>query len=242
MKKILLLSIFMFSLTLIWAQEESRNYRIPLIGEVAPSFTAESTTGVLNFPEDFGRKWKILLSHPQDFTAVCSSEILELAHLQEEFDKIDTRLAVLSTDPLDLHFQWKKALEEVEFKGKSPVKIEFPLIDDENLSVSKKYGMINYGSNSTRDVRGVYILDPDNTIQAIYFYPENVGRSTTELLRAVTALQTAVKYSVRTPADWQRGDDVFLPYMPDKSDSKAAGDAKNVNALTWFMLYRKLDQ
>ena len=90
MKKILLIIVFALSLTQIFAQnaskssdsKEDRNFRIPLIGEKAPSFTAETTTGTLNFPSDYGKKWKILFSHPQDFTPVCSTEILELAHLQ----------------------------------------------------------------------------------------------------------------------------------------------------------------
>ena len=41
-----------------------RNFRIPLIGEQAPSFTAESTTGTINFPADFGNNWKIILKSP----------------------------------------------------------------------------------------------------------------------------------------------------------------------------------
>lgn len=57
------------------------NSKIPLIGSKAPSFTAQSTSGELKFPNDFGKSWKILFSHPQDFTPVCSSELLELAHL-----------------------------------------------------------------------------------------------------------------------------------------------------------------
>ena len=62
---------------------ENRNFRIPLIGENAPSFTAESTAGLINFPFDFGRDWKMILSHPMDFTPVCSTEIIELARLQD---------------------------------------------------------------------------------------------------------------------------------------------------------------
>jgi peroxiredoxin 2/4 len=48
-KTILILSIVCLFLTQAWAQEKSRaNY--PMLGDDAPSFTAESTTGTLNFP------------------------------------------------------------------------------------------------------------------------------------------------------------------------------------------------
>src|SRR5450759_3411711 len=124
MKKILLFIVTVLSVTQIWSQEasvssqqketkEDRNFRIPLIGESAPSFTAESTNGTINFPDDFGKRWKILFSHPQDFTPVCSTEILELARLQEEFDKLGAKLIVVSTDALETHVQWKKSLESL---------------------------------------------------------------------------------------------------------------------------------
>lgn len=230
-----------FSLSQVWAQEkeQERNYRIPLIGEEAPSFTAESTTGVINFPADYGRNWKILFSHPQDFTPVCSTEILELANLQNEFDKLNVKLVVLSSDPLSTHVQWKKALEEIQFKGRTPVKIKFPLVDDENLTVSKMYGMIHSKSNTTKDVRGVFIIDPNDIVQAIYFYPENVGRSTEELIRTVTALKTSSKEKVLTPADWKAGNDVLYPYLP-KGDNKKSGNLDDYYNVTWFMTYKKL--
>lgn len=241
MKKVFLFATLVFAVTQLLAktEEENRNFRIPLIGEKAPSFTAESTAGTINFPSDYGRSWKILFSHPQDFTPVCSSEILELANLQNEFDKLGAKLVVLSTDPLATHVQWKKALEELEFKGRTPVKIKFPLVDDEHLSVSKMYGMIHSASNTTKSVRGVFILDPNNVVQAIYFYPDNVGRSTEELVRTVAALKTASKENVLTPADWKAGNDVLLPYLPKTDDKKATENKDNFYNLSWFMIYKK---
>ena len=111
MRKLFLFLLVVFTVTQLWAQEkkEDRNFRIPLIGEKAPSFTAQATTGVVNFPSDYGRNWKILFSHPQDFTPVCSSEILELANLQSEFEKMGVKIVVLSADPLSTHNDWKKA-------------------------------------------------------------------------------------------------------------------------------------
>src|SRR5512139_2747834 len=84
----------------------SRNFRIPLIGEKAPSFTSESTEGTINFPFDFGRNWKVILSHPMDFTPVCSTELIELANLQNEFETLGVKLLTVSTDPIDTHKQW----------------------------------------------------------------------------------------------------------------------------------------
>jgi peroxiredoxin 2/4 len=245
MKKSFFTVVLAFSMAQLWSQvqveksSEDRNFRIPLIGENAPSFTAETTNGVLNFPADYGRSWKILFSHPQDFTPVCSTEILELAYLQDEFDKLGVKLAVVSTDPLSEHLQWKKALESLNLNNRGTVKIKFPIVDDENIAVSKVYGMIHPETNSTKSVRGVFIISPDNIIQAIYFYPMTVGRSTDELLRMVTALKTTSESKVLTPVNWKAGNDVLVPYIPGKDISMSNKIPEGYYSPAWYMLFKK---
>jgi len=250
MKKLLLILFVAASCVTLWSQKidksskaasanEDRNFRIPLIGEKAPSFTAESTNGTINFPEDFGHKWKILFSHPKDFTPVCSTEILELAHLQDQFNQMGVKLVVVSTDRLETHVQWKKALEMVKLDNRDLVKIKFPLIDDENIAVAKMYGMIHPETNSTRSVRGVFIIDPDNIIQAIYFYPMNIGRSTDELLRMVAALQLSSKDKVLTPVNWKEGKDVLVKTPPKTVGNSQASEMAGYYNPAWFLWYKK---
>jgi len=246
--RLLLFSLLMLGTSELWSQEKSLA-NIPMIGDDAPSFTAETTSGTLNFPDDYGRKWKIIFSHPRDFTPVCSSEILTLAHMQDEFDNLNVKLVVVSTDTLSKHFMWKKALEEMAYKGKDPVKINFPLVDDNRLIVSKEYGMLHLPSSTTKDVRGVFIINPQNKIEAIYFYPMNIGRNMEEIKRTVIALQTAGKGKDRvlTPANWQLGDDVMVPQFPytekqirDNPDLKY--NFYNVGSFMWFKKAGALSQ
>jgi peroxiredoxin (alkyl hydroperoxide reductase subunit C) len=258
MKKILFLVIIALSMTQIFAQtssksskseaKEDRNFRIPLIGEQAPSFTAETTNGTLNFPSDFGKSWKILFSHPQDFTPVCTTEILELAHLQGELDKLGVKIAIISTDPVETHVQWKKSMESLDLNNNGTVKIKFPLIGDDDLKVAKLYGMIHPESNTTRSVRGVFIIDPDNVIQVIYFYPTNVGRNTDEILRTVAALETSAKQStaaskVLTPVNWNPGKDLLVSIPPKAQESKASTDVpQGYYSPAWYLWFKKASQ
>jgi peroxiredoxin (alkyl hydroperoxide reductase subunit C) len=245
MKKLLLFFVLAFSVTSLWSQnqaakpKEDRNFRIPLIGEAAPSFTAESTNGTINFPSEFGRKWKLLFSHPQDFTPVCTTEILELAYLQEEFDKLGVKIVVVSTDPLDIHNQWKKSMESLNLNNRGPAKIKFPLVDDQNLAVSKKYGMIHATTNSTKSVRGVFVVDPDNVIQAIYFYPMSVGRNTDELLRVVSALQATTADKFMTPVNWKVGGDLLVPIPPKTDANSTAAVPAGFYSPVWYLWYKK---
>jgi peroxiredoxin 2/4 len=217
----------------------NRNFRIPLIGEHAPSFTALSTEGTINFPLDFGSNWKVILSHPMDFTPVCSTELIELANLQDEFEKLGVKTVVVSTDPIDVHKQWKKVLELIDYKEYPRQKINFPILDDSNLVIAKLYGMIHLESDKNRDVRGVFIIDPDNIIRAEFFYPMEVGRNMNELLRTVIALQTTIRNNVMTPANWKIGNDVLVPF-PLKSDMSVMNkDSGEYYQLSWFMIFKK---
>ncbi len=190
-----LFSVLIFSATGLWSQENSDS-RIPLIGSQAPSFTAKTTNGELTFPGDYSSKWKILFSHPKDFTPVCSSEFLELAQRQDEFAKLDVKIVVLSTDTLYQHTSWVLTLDTLNYKGRAPQVIKFPLVDDNTKYVSKLYGMLHNPYSTTKDVRGVFIIDPKNKIRAIFFYPSEVGRNLDEIERTIMALQMSDKEHV----------------------------------------------
>jgi len=225
---------------LLRAQDNSKS-KIPLIGDDAPSFIAETTNGEINFPSDYGRSWKIIFSHPRDFTPVCSSEILELAQMQDQFDKIGTKIVVVSTDELEKHKLWKSQLEELSYKDRTPVKIKFPLIEDNKMAVSRMYGMLHEPVSNSKDVRGVFIIDPQNKISAIFFYPMNIGRNMEEIKRTVVALQTSGKGKDRllTPANWTVGQDLMVPQFPYTSkqldaDPTLKDKYYNVGSFMWF--------
>ncbi len=223
--------------------QEAVNSRIPLIGEPAPKFTAESTQGQITFPDDNNTKWTVLFSHPADFTAVCSTELLELAALQDEFEKLNARIMVISTDAVSSHIEWVRSLESANYKGRQPVKIRFPLISDKDLEISRKYGMIHSYASTTKDVRGVFIISPDDRIQGIYFYPMNVGRNLDEIVRTLTAMEHAGKDNVLIPANWQPGGDVMLPSpkTTSEADALARKNAPDLYSVNWYMWFKKAE-
>lgn len=243
MKKLIFISsILFFSVTQLWAQEKNP-VNFPMLGDNAPSFTAESTTGTLNFPEDYNFKWKILFSHPADFTPVCTSEILELAAAQKDFEKLGTSLVVVSVDKLENHVAWAKNMETIRYKNREPVKIGFPLVSDPNLQIAKEYGMIHPNTSTTKDVRGVFIIDPENKIRAMFFYPMSIGRNLGEIERTLVALQTADKQQVLIPANWQPGGDVLIPYLNSTTEAEkvALNEDPGYYQLAWYFRFKKAD-
>jgi peroxiredoxin (alkyl hydroperoxide reductase subunit C) len=215
---------------------------LPLLGETAPSFTAASTNGTIHFPKDYVDGWKIIFCHPADFTPVCSSELLDLSALQDDFTKMHVDIIVVSTDNLEKHKQWVKSLESLNYKNRPSIKINFPLVADEDHSIAKKYGMIHPGNNTTKDVRGVFIIDPQDKIRAMFYYPMKIGRNMEEIKRTVLALETADNNEVLTPAGWQQGDDVLLPYTKYTSDQQdlVKKEDPNVYMVSWYMWLKKM--
>jgi peroxiredoxin (alkyl hydroperoxide reductase subunit C) len=228
--------------TIAWPQANTVS-RIPLIGEDAPAFTAQTTKGVLHFPSDYGKKWKILLSHPADFTPVCTSEILELALVQQQFKDLNAELAVLSTDDISLHKSWEQSMNELLRSENQSARLDFPLIDDSNTEISRKYGMLSPSIDMRHTVRGVFIIDPDNKIESVLFYPSNVGRNLEELQRTLVALQTAKEHAVLTPVNWKPGDDVLLPYpYPYNYYDSIKNGNESYRNLSWYMLFKKMPE
>jgi peroxiredoxin 2/4 len=239
-----IIAVSVFFVVQAWSQE-STDTKVPMIGDKAPAFTAESTQGTIEFPTDFNRKWKILFCHPADFTPVCSSELLELGSMQSDFEKLGVQLVVLSTDRLDTHEQWVKSLETIKYHGNDPVNINFPLVEDRTHAIARQYGMIQPNNNSSKDVRGLYFIGPDNTIRAMLFYPMQIGRNMDEIKRMLIAMQTADSHQVLTPADWQPGGDVLVPFSENTSATSSDPALKNdpdVYQLTWYMTFRKMEK
>jgi peroxiredoxin (alkyl hydroperoxide reductase subunit C) len=241
MKSSLIISTFILLLTWQGFTQDNKDIRIPLLGEISPRFTASSTLGKINFPDDYFGKWKILFSHPADFTPVCTSEIIELTNLQQDFKDLNTAILVISTDGLNSHIEWVKSIESLEYKDHKNIKVEFPLVSDVGLEISKKFGMLHPYSNTTKDVRGVFIIDPENKIQATFFYPATVGRNMEEIKRTLIALQTHDKDYCLTPANWRPGDDVLIPSPASSDDAQKLRKKNdpNLKEIAWYMWLKK---
>lgn len=208
-------------------------HRLPLIGDVAPEFTASTTNGKITFPDDFAGHWIVFFSHPADFTPVCTTEFVAFQNNLKEFEKINTVLLGLSIGGLSSHLAWFDAISKMP----NGTTITFPLIDDLNMKIAKLYGMLQPGVSDTHAVRAVFIIDPNGIVRTVLYYPAVLGRNMSEIWRILVGLQTADAFGVAIPANWTPGDDVMKP-APANADAMREKDPKN----PWFMNYKKLDK
>jgi len=194
----------------------SETVSLPRIGDPAPDFQAVTT-----FSSNFGftvwqeQDWVVLFSHPADFTPVCTTELVEFARRNEEFRKRGVKLLGISVDSIHSHLAW---LENI--KQKMGVTIPYPMVADVDMRIAHLYGMIHPGASTTATVRALFIIDPKRVIRALIYYPMNAGRNVDEVLRLVTALQTAEKFSCATPVNWKEGEKVVV--SPPKTVEEVA--------------------
>ena len=184
------------------------------LGDIAPDFEAETTEGKIKFHEYIDGSWAVFVSHPKDFTPVCTTELGSMAKLKHEFDKRGVKLIGISVDSVEDHQRWKNDIKDV-----TGAQVNYPMIGDSNLTVAKLYGMIHPNASGdakgrtaadNQTVRNVLIIGPDKKIKLILTYPMSTGRNFHEILRVIDSLQLTATKSVATPADWKQGEDVII--------------------------------
>ncbi len=175
------------------------------LGDIAPNFKAKTSAGEIDFYDYLGDSWGVLFSHPADYTPVCTTELGRTASLKSEFDKRNVKVIALSVDSVESHKGWISDINETQ-----NTEVNFPIIADEDKTISEAYGMLHPNASATLTVRSLFIIAPDKTVKLMITYPASTGRNFQEVLRVIDSLQLTAYHSVATPADWKDGEDVVV--------------------------------
>lgn len=207
---------------------------LPRIGDPAPSFEAATTHGTLKL-EDYKGKWLVIFSHPADFTPVCTTEFIAFQEIYPTLKQMNTELLGLSIDSVHSHIAWVRNIEE-----RFNVKIEFPVIADLKMEVATKYGMLMPESNNTATSRAVFIIDDQQVVRAIIYYPLTTGRNMQEILRVIKAMHTTDKHGIATPANWNEGDKVIVPPPGTQQMAEERLKEDNIECVDWYFCKKDL--
>ena len=184
------------------------------INDTAPDFTANTSSGSVNFHEWIGDGWAMLFSHPKDFTPVCATELGHVASVKGEFEKRGCKVIGLSVDKVEDHQRWASDIEDL-----AGTPLNFPIIADHDLNVAKMYDMLPASEGDSSEgrtaannatVRSVFLIGPDKKIKMSLTYPMSTGRNFDELLRVIDSCQLTANHKVATPANWTKGQDVII--------------------------------
>lgn len=242
LKKVFLSSIF---LGIFFSIVNSKKKKLPpMLGEKAPAFRAKSTKGYINFPYDYKKSWTVFFSHPGDFTPVCTTEFMTFEAMSDEFTQINTKLLGLSVDSINSHLAWIKDIKKnIDYNGMNEIDVDFPVINDIEGKIARKYGMIQPKIDAKKTIRAVYVIDPQSIIRAIFYYPQTTGRNIEEIKRVIVALQAADKFNIMTPCNWEAGDEVIIPPPANKKEAiERLENMDTIKCYDWFLCFKKLPE
>jgi peroxiredoxin (alkyl hydroperoxide reductase subunit C) len=210
---------------------------LPQLGAKAPDFSAETTLGTMKL-SDLRGKWIVLFSHPSSFTPVCTTEFIAFAQYYPHFSKKNVELMGLSIDSNSSHLAW---VHNIYLN--TGIEIPFPVAEDISMKISNLYGMISSAVSDTQTVRSVFIIDDNQVIRTILYYPMSIGRNIPEILRIIEALQIVDKENVVTPANWIAGQPVVVP--PPKTYQQLKERIKNkedYSCTDWYLCFKRLNK
>jgi alkyl hydroperoxide reductase subunit AhpC len=164
-----------------------------LVTKKAPEFTIDAVVGDGDFKKislaDFKGKYVVLFFYPADFTFICPTEIQEFSRRHDEFKEANTVILGCSTDSKHSHKAWIKNGLGV---------LNHPLLADFNKTISRDYEALMENGMA---LRATIIIDPEGIVQHASYNADLLGRSVSETLRLVQALQTGE----RCPVEWKPG-------------------------------------
>lgn len=168
-----------------------------LVTRPAPDFTAEAVVaGELDEIKlsDYRGQWVVLFFYPLDFTFVCPTEIREFNQMREQFADLTAQILAVSTDSVYSHLAWQKHdLGE----------IGYPMLADMTKRISRDYRVLLEDEGVA--LRGLFIIDPDGTVQYELVHSLSVGRNVDEIYRVLQAIQTGEL----CPVGWEPGADTL---------------------------------
>ena len=202
-----------------------------LVGKKAPEFSATAVINGGDFANDFsleqyvGKKYVVFFFYPADFTFVCPTELVAFQDKIKEFQSRNVAVVGCSVDSHYSHWKWLQTdLKDGGIKG-----VKYPLVSDLSKTISENYDVLagNYEYSEEGDIlfsgtpmayRGLFLIDKNGVVRHQVVNDMPLGRSISETLRMVDALQYYEENGEVCPADWHKGEKA----MKETQESVAA--------------------
>ncbi|MBI5709534.1 MAG: thioredoxin-dependent thiol peroxidase [Candidatus Eisenbacteria bacterium] len=135
---------------------------LPVIGKPAPDFSLLSTTGeAVSLKQFKGKKTVVLYFYPKDETPGCTREACDFRDHFAELEGHNVVVLGVSTDPMESHLRFREKQN-----------LPFPLLSDEDATVSKMYGVYKqknlYGKKYMGIERTTFLIDRTGRVAQIW--------------------------------------------------------------------------
>lgn len=164
--------------------------------------------------------------------------MITFSNAYQYFQERNTCLLGLSVDSNSSHLAWV-----YDIYCRTGIILPFPIIEDRNGNIARKYGMISSNIDNTATVRNVYIIDDKGIVRTILIYPMEIGRFIPEIIRIIDALQFYDKTNLVTGANWQLGNPGILPIPKTYNElEQRLENSENNNVISWYLTLKNEEQ
>lgn len=161
------------------SKKAMKEYRLK-VGDVAPSFAAQATSGKNLSLKEFSGKKLVLYFYPKDNTPGCTLEGQDFKRLASEFKKANAEIVGVSQDSVRSHEKFK-----------SKCGFPFELLSDHDGSICKAFDVIQMKNMYGRDFEGIerstFVVDEEGRIGAEWRKVRVEGHAK-EVLDAIKAM------------------------------------------------------
>lgn len=147
---------------------------------------------------DVRTKYIVLVMYPMDFTFVCPTEIIKFSSMSKQFLDENATIIFVSGDSVYSHLTWIN--KSVDDNGIGEVSC--PMISDLSHKLSSQFNLFNEKNGTA--MRSTVIMDKDFNVKHISANIDPIGRSTSETLRMVKALNFYDKNGEICPIDFEK--------------------------------------
>jgi peroxiredoxin 2/4 len=190
-----------------------------LVGKKAPDFSASAVINGGEIVEGFsleqylGKKFVVFFFYPADFTFVCPTELLAFQERMKEFEEKNVAVVACSCDSKYSHWKWLQTeLNQGGIKG-----VKYPIVSDLSKTIAENFDVLagNYDYSEDGDIvfkgtpeayRGLFLIDKKGIVRHQTVNDMPLGRSVSETLRMVDALQFYEENGEVCPANWHKGE------------------------------------
>jgi peroxiredoxin len=133
------------------------------VGERAPEFEALATTGERVSLKALRGRWVVLYFYPKAFTPGCTAESRRFRDNYDELRQLGAEVVGVSVDEHGTQCDFASQQE-----------LKFPLIADEDKSISRAYGVL--WPLISLDKRVTYIVDDAGLVRAVFHHELQVSK------------------------------------------------------------------
>ena len=173
------------------------------VGQDAPDFTAtavvEQEFKTISL-SDYQGQYLVLFFYPLDFTFVCPTEVTAFSDRHDEFEALGAQVLGISVDSEFSHLAWIQTERQMGGVGE----LTYPLVSDLKKEISAAYNVLDPEAGVA--LRGLFIIDQQGVLQHATINNMAFGRSVSETLRTLQALQHVQSNPEEVcPVDWTPG-------------------------------------